>query len=105
MVEVAAAAELRHGAGPVDAVGGFFQNFDDFTGGPGLLSFFNADLAELPGDGVGHEDGAALDFGDTLALRSIVHDLGGVDLVLGQHSVSSRGRSRVVFRGFMPIFS
>ena len=86
MMEVTAAAELRHGAGPVDAVGGFFDDLDDLTGGPGLLGLLNADLADLPGDGVGDEDGAALDLCNALAFTGVVHDLGGINLVFGQHS-------------------
>ena len=81
----AAAAELSLGAGPVHPVGGGLQELHQPPGGPGPGRLDNADFAPLPGDGVGHKDGAALDVGNPLALRGVVLYDGGVDLIFIEH--------------------
>ena len=81
VLKIAPAAQLGNGADPVDPVGGTLQDLDDLAACPCLSRFLNADLAELPGDGIGHEDGAPLNFGNTLPLGGIVHDAGGVNLI------------------------
>ena len=87
--EGAAAAELGHGALPVDTMGGLFQNFHDLACGPGLPGQLDADVVFLPGDGVGDEDGTAFDMGHALAFGGVVGDDGLVNLILVQHNFIS----------------
>ena len=79
--EIAAPAELGHRTGPVHPMGGFFQNFRDFSRGPGLAHQGDFQPYPLPGDGIGDEYGAALNMGNALALGGIVGDLRFIDLI------------------------
>ena len=47
MPEIAAAAELCHGARPVAAVGGFFQDLHNLSGSPGFLRLFDAGISAV----------------------------------------------------------
>ena len=83
MPEVAAAAELGHGAFPGDPVGGLFNDLHDLTGGPGLLGFLDANLHGFTGHGIGDEHGAALNMGHTLTFRGVIGDDRFVNLIFG----------------------
>ena len=83
--EIAAAAQLGHGALPVHPVGGFFQNFQDFSRCPGFPGILDAQPHPLPGDGVGQEHGAALHMGNALTLGSVIRDHRLINSVLFQH--------------------
>ena len=86
--EVAAAAELGHGAFPVHPVGGFFQNFGDFPRCPGFAQSLNAHLHPLPGDGIGDEHCDAIDVGNALTLGGVVGDDRFINSILFQHIFS-----------------
>lgn len=88
MLEGAAAAELALGTGPVHPVGGDLQNPADSPGGPGFGGLCDLDFTDLPGDGIGDEDGAALHMGNSLALDGVICDGGGVNPVLNEHRAS-----------------
>ena len=101
--EIAAAAELGHGALPVHPVGGFFQNLRDFPGSPGLLRLFNPHPNPFPGNGVGDEHGAALNVGDALSLGGVVGDDSFVNFVFGQHICSLQNRLHGDISGLHPL--
>ena len=88
--EIAAAAELGHGALPAHPMGGFFQNLRDFSGGPGFPQAFNPYPHPFTDDGVGDKNGDAINVGNALALGGVIRDGGFVDLILFKHVVSSQ---------------
>ena len=101
--EVAAAAELRHGAFPIHPVRRTLQNFHQLAGGPGLLGLLDAHPNPFAQDGIGDEHGAALDFCHGLTFGGVVADYGLVNFVFYQHGQSSV--SIIMCRGRRPIFS
>ena len=83
--EIAASAQLGHGALPVPAMRGFFQDLHNFAGSPGFLGLFNPQAHPFPGNGVGDKHRTAFNVGNPLTLGGIVGDEGFVNLVFNEH--------------------
>ena len=83
--EIAASAQLGHGALPVPAMRGFFQDLHNFAGSPGFLGLFNPQAHPFPSNGVGDKHRTAFNVGNPLTLGGIVGDEGFVNLVFDEH--------------------
>ena len=94
MVEIAAAAELRHGTDPVDAVGRTLQQLCDLARCPGLSHLFDTDLAPLAGDGIGHEHRAPLHLGNAQTFCGIIGDHRFINLIFKQHKKNPSVKKR-----------
>ena len=104
--EVAAAAELGHGALTVHPMGGFFQQLGDFSRCPGFPHRFDAHQHPLSGNGIGDKHGNALNMGNPLPLCGVIRDNRLVNYILFQHFVSPySGSSMPIFWGRKPHFS